>query len=195
MTGLFNTLIYNQQVEPDKVVTIEYQMRDSGGELVDSSDHSEPLSFIQGRATVFPAVEKQLQGCRTGDRRAFALEPREAYGERSDGLLRVVPRDRFDYEGELEVGMTFAMGRRPNQRPVTVIGIDGEQITVDANHPLAGERLDIDLIIVDVREAVESELATGIIQEMADIYAREQASGEREPGTYSVLVKGRTGVI
>ncbi|MEW8525928.1 MAG: hypothetical protein AB2552_23095, partial [Candidatus Thiodiazotropha endolucinida] len=59
-----------------------------------------------------------------------------------------------------------------------------------ANHPLAGKSLNIDLIVVDVRDAVEKELADGVVQEMADIYAREAVAEERSPMTYSVLVKG-----
>ncbi|MES9825337.1 MAG: peptidylprolyl isomerase [Candidatus Thiodiazotropha endolucinida] len=178
------------RVERDKVVTIEYRMMDSKNELVDSSDYSDPLSFIQGRETVFPAIEKQVEGCQVGDRREFVLEADEAYGSRNEALIRVIPCDRFHYDGVVEVGMTFSAGTPTNRKPVTVIEVNEDEITVDANHPLAGESLNIDLIVVDVRDAVEKELADGVVQEMADIYARETAAEERNPMTYSVLVKG-----
>ncbi|MEW8136188.1 MAG: peptidylprolyl isomerase [Candidatus Thiodiazotropha endolucinida] len=178
------------RVERDKVVTIEYRMMDSNTELVDSSDYSDPLSFIQGRETVFPAIEKQVEGCQVGDRREFVLEADEAYGPRNEKLIRVIPRDRFNYDGQVETGMTFIAGTPTNRKPVTVIEVNEDEVTVDANHPLAGESLNIDLIVVDVRDAVEKELADGVVQEMADIYAREAAAEERSPMTYSVLVKG-----
>ncbi|MEW8087847.1 MAG: hypothetical protein AB2823_19985, partial [Candidatus Thiodiazotropha endolucinida] len=81
-------------------------------------------------------------------------------------------------------------GAPTNRKPVTVIEVDEDQITVDANHPLAGKSLKVDLIVVDVREAIEKELADGMVQEMADIYTREAAAEERNSTAYSVLVKG-----
>lgn len=178
------------RVERDKVVTIEYRMMDAKNELVDSSDYSDPLSFIQGRETVFPAIEKQIEGCQVGDRREFVLEAEEAFGPRNEALIRVIPRDRFNYDGKLEAGMTFSAGAPTNRKPVTVIEVDEDQIMVDANHPLAGKSLKVDLIVVDVREAIEKELADGMVQEMADIYAHEAAAEERNSTAYSVLVKG-----
>ncbi|MEW8525830.1 MAG: peptidylprolyl isomerase, partial [Candidatus Thiodiazotropha endolucinida] len=127
------------RVERDKVVTIEYRMMDSNIELVDSSDYSDPLSFIQGRETVFPAIEKQVEGCQVGDRREFVLEADEAYGPRNEKLIRVIPRDRFNYDGQVEAGMTFSAGTQTERRPVTVIEVNEDEVTVDANHPLAGK--------------------------------------------------------
>ncbi|MCU7808771.1 MAG: peptidylprolyl isomerase [Candidatus Thiodiazotropha sp. (ex Semelilucina semeliformis)] len=178
------------RVRRDKVVTIEYRMMDSKNELVDSSDYSDPLSFIQGREMVFAAIEKRIEGCQAGDRREFVLEADEAYGPRNEELIRVIPRDRFNYDGMVEVGMTFSAGTPTNRKPVTVIEVNEDEITVDANHPLAGGCLNIDLIVVDVRDAVEKELADGVVQEMADIYARETVTEERYPTSYSVFVKG-----
>jgi FKBP-type peptidyl-prolyl cis-trans isomerase SlyD len=82
--------------------------------------------------------------------------------------------------------MTFTSGRAGHQRLVTVVDLNQDEITVDANHPLAGQRLNVDLVIVDVREAIEDELVTGVVQEMADIYAREQ----EEASVQGVPVKG-----
>ncbi|MEW8627100.1 MAG: peptidylprolyl isomerase [Candidatus Thiodiazotropha sp.] len=178
------------RVERDKVVTIEYRMMDSKNELVDSSDYCDPLSFIQGRETVLPAIEKRIEGCQVGDRREFVLEAEEAYGCWSEARICMIPRDRFNYDGVVEAGMTFSAGTPTNRKPVTVIEVNEDEIMVDANHPLAGESLNIDLIVVDVRDAVESELADGVVQEMADIYAREAAAKERNATTYSVFVKG-----
>ncbi|MEN8167870.1 MAG: peptidylprolyl isomerase [Pseudomonadota bacterium] len=162
------------KITKDKVVSIEYRMVDQAGNLIDSSDHAEPLSFIQGRAKLLPAVEEKVVGHGVGERLTFTLEPEQAYGERDDDLMRVISRDRFVHHEELRVGMTFTSGRAGHQRLVTLVDLNDDKITVDANHPLAGQRLKVDLVIIDVREALEDELATGVVQEMADIYAREQ---------------------
>ncbi len=174
------------RITKDKVATIEYWMVDQAGALIDTSDHAEPLSFIQGSGKVLPAIEEKCEAHRVGERLIFTLEPGQAYGERDEDLIRVIPRDRFVYHGELTVGMTFTSGRTGHQRLVTVTDVDQATITVDANHPLAGQRLHVDLVIVDVRDAVEEELTTGIVQEMADIFAREQ-EGARVHG---IPVKG-----
>ncbi len=174
------------QVSKDKVVSVEYRMVDPQGALIDSSDDSEPLSFIQGGGSVFAAIEEQVEGGRMGDRLTFTLEPGQAYGERDNELCRAIPRSQFLFEGEMQPGMTFSSRREDGQQGmVTVIEVDEQEVTVDANHPLAGVQLNVDLVIVDVRDAVEDELATGVVQEMGDIYAREaREAGSKIDGVH-----------
>ncbi|MES9884622.1 MAG: FKBP-type peptidyl-prolyl cis-trans isomerase [Sedimenticola sp.] len=162
------------QISKDKIVTIEYKMVDVDGTVIDSSDDSDPLSFIQGREAVFPALEAQVEGKSTGSRLAFTLEPKQTYGERDEKLVRVIPRDHFDLEGDISVGMTFAAKKDGRRQPVTVTAVSEDELTVDANHPLAGVTMSVDVVIVDVRDAVEDELATGLVQNMDEIYSRQQ---------------------
>ncbi|MES9899451.1 MAG: peptidylprolyl isomerase [Sedimenticola sp.] len=162
------------QVSKDKVVTLEYRMIDVEGNLIDTSDDSEPLSFIQGRQTVFPALEEQIEGRCTGDRLTFTLEPKQGYGERDDTLVREIPRSHFEAEGDICVGMTFAAKKDGRRQPITVTAVSEDQITVDANHPLSGVTMNVDVVIVDVRDAVEDELVTGLVQNMDEIYSREE---------------------
>lgn len=162
------------RVAKDKVVTIEYRMMDAAGNLMGTSDHVEPLSFIQGRAMVFPAVEHQVDGRSVGERIVFTLQPNQAFGERNEDLTRQVPRDRFLHHGELKSGMTFTSRGPDHRRLVTIVEVTEDEIRVDENHPLAGQTLQIDVVIVDVRVALDDELANGVIQEIADIYAREK---------------------
>ncbi len=119
-------------------------------------------------------MEKKIEGKRVGDRLTFTLAPEEAYGERDEKFVRAIPRDRFNVEGEVVVGMTFAASKDGRRQPVTVTAVSEDEITVNANHPLAGVTLNVDLVIVDVRDAVEDELATGLVQDMDEIYSREQ---------------------
>jgi FKBP-type peptidyl-prolyl cis-trans isomerase SlyD len=161
------------RITKNSVVTIEYRMLDAEGNLIDTSDHAEPLSFIQGRSMVFPAIEEKVDGRSAGEKLSFTLQPDQAYGERNEDFIRQIPRDRFVHHGELKSGMTFTSGRPGHQRLVTLIDVNQDEITIDANHPLAGQSLLVDLVIIDVRDALDEELSSGVIQEMADIYARE----------------------
>lgn len=163
------------RISKDKVVSIEYRMLDADGALIGSSDDAEPISFIQGRGTVFSAIEELVEGHSLGERLVGTLQPEQTYGLRDEGLSRqAIPRSRFSDRAGLRSGMTFLSGRPGQRRLVTLVEVMQDDVIVDANHPLAGQTLKIELAIVEVRDALEEELATGSIQEMADIYAREQ---------------------
>jgi FKBP-type peptidyl-prolyl cis-trans isomerase SlyD len=92
---------------------------------------------------------------------SVSLAPTEAYGERSDALQQVVPREAFQGIDGLEVGMQFRAESNAGQQIVTITAIDGDEVMVDGNHPLAGETLNFDVTVVDVREATEEELEHG----------------------------------
>ncbi len=162
------------QVSKDKVVSIEYKMVDREGNVISTSDDGETLSFIQGRASVFTSIEEQVEGHRMGERLTFTLEPQQAYGERDDNLVQAIPRKQFNYDSDIEVGMKFVTHKNDRDLPVIVTAVSDEEVTVDANHPLAGVVLNVDLVIVEVREAIDTELESGVIQQMDDIYTQEQ---------------------
>ncbi len=161
-------------ISKDKVVTIEYTMKDALGNRLDSSDDGDAVSFIQGRGTVFPALEEALEGKSIGERVAVTLTPDQAYGETDERLVKIIPRDKFRVEGEIEVGQQFRTQRGGTEIPVTVVKVDEENVVVDANPPLAGVTLEMDVVIVEVRDAIEEELATGEVQDMDEIYEKEQ---------------------
>jgi FKBP-type peptidyl-prolyl cis-trans isomerase SlyD len=175
------------KIRKDKVVSIEYKMVDKEGKLISTSDDGDALSFIQGRATVFPAIEEQVEGHEMGSRLTFTLEPRQAYGERDENLVKVIPRGQFNLNGDIEVGMKFVTRKNDRELPVLVTAVSGDEITVDANHPLVGTALNIDLVIVDVREAIEAELESGVVQEMNDIYTQEQTRNQDKDSDREII--------
>jgi len=162
------------RVSKDKVVTIEYKMVDKRGQVLASSDDNDALSFIQGRKSVFPIIEEKVEGRSTGDRLTFELTPEQAYGQRNPDLVRVIPRKQFKSDGEINIGMKFTTRKNGRELDVTVIGVTDDEVTVDANHPLVGVSMNLDLVIVDVRDALPEELETGVIQEIDEIYRQEQ---------------------
>ena len=97
-----------------------------------------------------------------GDELSVTVGPEEGYGKRIDQLTQVVSRDIFDSIDKIEVGMQF-QGESANEQPmiITITAIEGDNVTIDGNHPLAGVNLNFDIKIVEVRDATAEELAHG----------------------------------
>lgn len=161
------------KVVTDKVITLEYSLSDEHGRLLDSSDGKEPLTLIHGRGSVFPAIEAAINGHNMGERIKLELTPEQAYGLHDARLLRQVPRGNFRVDGEITPGMRFLRRIDGEEYIVTVSAVDEEQVTIDANHPLAGEHIHFDLVITGIRDALDEELRSGHIQELDEIYAKE----------------------
>ena len=147
-------------VEKDRVVSIDYNLRDNSGNLIDSSEGSDPLEYLHGNGNIIPGLEKALAGKKAGDKLTCSIAAADAYGERDDSLIFKVNKSEFE-GADIEVGMQFEAHGEEGAQIVTVVGIEGEEVTIDANHPLAGETLNFDVKIVDVREATSEELEHG----------------------------------
>ena len=147
-------------VEKDRVVSIDYTLRDNSGNLIDSSEGSDPLEYLHDNGNIIPGLEKALAGKKAGDKLTCSIAAADAYGERDDSLIFKVNKSEFE-GADIEVGMQFEAHGEEGAQIVTVVGIEGEEVTIDANHPLAGETLNFDVKIVDVREATSEELEHG----------------------------------
>jgi FKBP-type peptidyl-prolyl cis-trans isomerase SlyD len=149
------------QVEKNKVVAIDYKLTNAKGEMIDSSENHGPLLFIQGIGNLIPGLEKELEGKKTGDNIKVTIAAKDGYGERNDSLCQVVPRSQFESTEGLEIGMQFEVETEQGELVVSVTKIEGEDVTVDGNHPLAGVELHFDVTIKEIREASKEELAHG----------------------------------
>jgi FKBP-type peptidyl-prolyl cis-trans isomerase SlyD len=147
-------------VEKDRVVSIDYTLRDSTGNLIDSSEGSEPLSYLHGNGNIIPGLEKSLEGRKVGESLNCVIDAVDAYGERDDSLVFKVTKGDFD-GADVEIGMQFEAHGEDGAQIVTVVSVDGDEVTIDANHPLAGEKLHFDVKITEVREATSEELEHG----------------------------------
>jgi FKBP-type peptidyl-prolyl cis-trans isomerase SlyD len=148
------------EISKHKVVTMDYTLSDDDGNVIDSSRGNDPLSYIQGTGNIIPGLEAALEGKTPGENVAVSIAPEDGYGERDESLLQVVPRNLFNVD-DLQVGMFFETQTQAGAQVVTVVGVTDEEVTVDANHPLAGKTLNFDVDVVDVREASEEELEHG----------------------------------
>lgn len=150
------------KIADDHAVTIHYTLTNNKGETLDSSDGGEPLTYLHGAGNIIPGLEDALEGKVTGDRFTVSIPPEQGYGIRHEQLVQIVPRAAFSGISPLEIGMEFtAQGAGGEMRRIVIIAIDGDQVTVDGNHPLAGEVLNFAVAIEDVRQATEEELDHG----------------------------------
>ena len=149
------------QIAKHKVATIDYTLRDTRNTVVDTSVGAEPLTYIHGTSSIIPGLEQALLGKSPGDKVSVSIAAADAYGERDDSLLQVVPKDRFETPEQLEIGMQFQAQGDDGVQVITVVKISGNEVTVDGNHPLAGMTLNFDVEVMDVRDATAEELDHG----------------------------------
>lgn len=149
------------QISDNKVVYIQYTLKTTEGAVIDSSSQEAPLSYIHGRGNIIPGLEKALSGKSEGEKFNISIEPEEAYGDRNETLIQTVPKNAFQGVEEIQEGMQFQAQTPTGPQLITVTEVKGEEIIVDANHPLAGEMLDFDIEVVDVRDATAEELNHG----------------------------------
>jgi FKBP-type peptidyl-prolyl cis-trans isomerase SlyD len=148
-------------IQKGKVVSIDYILRDASGKLLDSSDEGDPLVYLHGNDNIIPGLEKQLEGKATGDKLTCVVPAVEAYGERDEELVLKVSKTEFGPDADLSPGMQFEARSEEGTQIVTVVKVEGDDVTIDANHPLAGETLHFQVSVVDVREATPEELEHG----------------------------------
>ena len=150
------------QIAANKAVSIDYTLTNDAGEVIDSSTGGAPLVYLHGAGNIIVGLEKALLGKQVGDELKVSVEPQEAYGEYSAELVATLNRSMFEGVDELEVGMQFhASGPDGSMQIVTIRELDGEDVIVDGNHPLAGQRLNFAVKVVNVRDASAEEVAHG----------------------------------
>ncbi len=149
------------QIAQDTVVLVRYTLRNDAGDILDSSADGEPLAYVHGSGSLVPGFERALDGRKAGDKLSFEVPPTDGYGLHEAELVQEVPRSAFEGIANLDVGMQFHAQSNQGPHTVTVTKIDGDRITVDGNHPLAGQTLHFEVEVADVRAATGEELAHG----------------------------------
>jgi FKBP-type peptidyl-prolyl cis-trans isomerase SlyD len=148
------------QIAKNSVVTLDYQVHDSDGNLIDEG--SKPLIYIHGGYDgIFPRIEEELHGQGVGTALKVKLEPEEAFGEYDAELVNIEARNLFPEK--IEVGMQFERGSEDDDEDMlyTITNIEGDKVVVDGNHPLAGMALVFTCTVTEIRPASAEELAHG----------------------------------
>jgi len=149
------------KITANKVVALSYILRGDDGELIDQSEDGSPLLYLHGASNIVPGLEEQLEGVAEGESIKATVPPEKGYGPRI-GDSHEVPRHLFPADAELVAGMqVVAHDDQGRQIPFFITGIAEDTITVDPNHPLAGETLHFEVTVESLRDATEEEIGHG----------------------------------
>jgi len=152
----------NMKVGKDKVVLMHYTLKNDAGDVIDSSDGADPLPFLQGHGNIIPGLESALEGSKVGDKLDVSIEPEEGYGLRMKDAIQEIPSSALQGIDEVKVGMQLqSQDKDGNAFLVSVTKIEDDKITVDGNHPLAGQTLHFSVSIESIRKAEAEELTHG----------------------------------
>jgi FKBP-type peptidyl-prolyl cis-trans isomerase SlyD len=144
----------------NQVISFDYVLTAQGGKVIDASAKGKPLIFITGLGQIIPGLEVILLEMQPLQKKTVTIEAREAYGVYDESLIYKTERSKLPAP-EIKLGDMFEVGQEGHFTPVTITAINGDEITLDGNHPLAGEDLTFAVGIVEKRPATAEELAHG----------------------------------
>jgi len=150
------------QIKKDAVVSMHYTLTLDSGEIIDSSEGSEPLSFLCGHSQIIPGLENELIDMKIGDKKSVTIQPEDGYGSVNEQLYQVIARDEMPPDVEVKKGLVLT-GQNDDGRQFEVVvkSYTDTEVVLDLNHPLAGEVLHFETEIVDIRLAEPEELDHG----------------------------------
>ncbi|MCE0504308.1 peptidylprolyl isomerase [Roseivivax sp. GX 12232] len=142
------------EVKTGDTVLIHYTGTLTDGSTFDSSAGRDPLEFTVGSGQIIPGLDKVLPGMTVGDKKSVEIPADEAYGQRQDEAFQAVPREQIPEDIPLDIGTQLQV-QTPNGQvmPVTVAEVNDSEVTLDANHPLAGKDLNFDIELVEIKAA------------------------------------------
>lgn len=152
------------KVAENTAVSIDYTLKNDQGAVIDSSEGKDPLTYVHGTGRIIPGLEEALDGKEEGEEFSVTLKPEKGYGKHDDSLILTVARERFQNPDDISEGMQVQAQLQDGSVGVlTIKGIADDQVTLDANHPLAGETLHFDVLVTGVRQATQEEIDAGRI--------------------------------
>jgi peptidylprolyl isomerase len=139
------------KVKDGATVKVHYTGTLENGEVFDSSENREPLEFTLGQGQLIPGFEKAVTGLDVGESTTVDIPSAEAYGEAREDLIITVPKNQLPDDIEPQIGMQLQVNQPDGQPvPVRITEIGEEELTLDANHPLAGQDLTFKIELVEV---------------------------------------------
>lgn len=148
-------------IAKDCIVSMHYTLKAPDGEVIDTSSGKDPLAYLHGHGNIISGLETRLEGKRPGSSHVVDVPAAEAYGEHDPEKTIPAKREQFPEDTELKPGMQFQANGPQGPMVVKIAEVEGDTVTLDANHPLAGVDLKFEVDIVEVREASEEELEHG----------------------------------
>ena len=146
------------KIDSRSVVSIEYELTNEQGLVLDSNKGFATLHFVQGAGKILPAIEQALDGCAINENKKITLAPPLAFGLYDEMQVYQLPLQEYLHTGFVNVEDTIQL---PDGREATIIAVDDNYLTADANHPLAGQTLYYDVTVKNIREATPEEILSG----------------------------------
>lgn len=144
-----------------RVVSFHYTLKNSAGEQLESSVGSEPLMYLEGVGQIIPGLEEAIKALKAGDKKTITVKAAEAYGEIEPEMIVEIPKERLPKQ-DVQVGDRFhADAGDGHAQVVQVTKVTDTHVTIDGNHPLAGQDLTFEVEIDSTREATKEELSHG----------------------------------
>ncbi|MFT7157411.1 MAG: FKBP-type peptidyl-prolyl cis-trans isomerase SlyD [Parvicella sp.] len=155
--------ITEMEIAKNTVVEMNYTLSNSGGILLDTTSNRDPLLFMLGTGALIKGLEEELKGRKADDKFSCHIKCEDAYGAFRADLVHVVPKENFNSEGDetLSEGMQVQVDTNNGVALALVTKMEGEDVTLDLNHPLADMDLKFDIEIVSVRAATNDEIGHG----------------------------------
>lgn len=149
-------------IQEGMVVSMGYTLKDDAGKKLDEADAKSPFVYLHGGGQIVPGLESALTGLKAGDKKSVTVSPADGYGVPDPKLLLTVTRTQFPQGMKIEEGMQFEANAGDGEGMLfTVHKIQGDQVTIDGNHPMAGKTLHFQVEILEVRAATDEEMAHG----------------------------------
>ena len=148
------------EISNNKVVALNYVLKNKDGEVIDQTEN-EPLQYLHGYGNIIPGLEKAMLGKKINDKFDISISPEDGYGIRNDEFIQKIPRNQFEEGIEITPGMRFQSQTEAGMQIFTVMDADNDMITLDGNHPLAGETLNFSIEVAEIREATDEEIKHG----------------------------------
>lgn len=151
------------QIAPNTVASLAYVLTNTQGETLDQADTQQPFVYMHGAHNIIPGLENALNGKQAGDTLEVTIPPEQAYGLKDDSLMQEVPRSMFAGVEEEQIipGAEFHAQTNAGMQTIVITAVNGDTITIDGNHPLAGQTLHFDVTVLDVRAATKDEISHG----------------------------------
>ena len=141
------------EIREGSVVTIEYTLTDSTGNLIESTAGKEPLTYIHGAGQIVPGLERELNGLKPGDEKKVQVRPEEGYGLPDEKAFQELPRDKVPPDAQKVGAMLMTKSPEGRMIPIRVHKVTSTTVVVDFNHPLAGKTLNFDVKVKDIKAA------------------------------------------
>jgi FKBP-type peptidyl-prolyl cis-trans isomerase SlyD len=149
------------KVAKDTVVQFHYVLKTDEGDVIEDSSASDPMALLFGHKNMIQGIENALEGKEAGEKFTTTVSPEDGYGEYLEEAIQRVPAKHLQGAEKWKPGMVAVINTEQGQRQVTVLKVGKFMVTIDTNHPLAGQTLTFDINIIDVREATEEETSHG----------------------------------